>query len=177
MRSEIPIDRRKPGLVQGVKAGLSLSVLSPAADAGEIESGEKAYDHLGSIIVGTKLYAVSVTSLQSEATVQSTSSLTYVDVTGKSWTQDWGDALIAIAVENAGGVANTKGVQVLYDGGVVTDLISGVAAEEAGKSDAYIYTHWIFLSSAGSKVLKVQFKKIITDAYVRNVKVYRINAW
>ena len=53
MRSQIPVDRRTPGLVQGVKAGLSLVALSPEPTAPKIMSGQECYDSSGAKVTGT----------------------------------------------------------------------------------------------------------------------------
>ena len=53
LRSQIPIDRRRPGLVEGVKAGLVLVALSTPAVAADIYLNKEAYNDAGVKIIGT----------------------------------------------------------------------------------------------------------------------------
>ena len=59
-RSVIPIDRRTPGVVEGVKAGLSLTALSPEPVAGKVLDGQECYDSSGTLVTGNFVYDIDV---------------------------------------------------------------------------------------------------------------------
>ena len=56
-RSFIPTDFRKPGLVEGVKAGLSLVALSPEPLSATLLNGQECYNSSGTLVTGNLDFA------------------------------------------------------------------------------------------------------------------------
>ena len=175
-RAFIPIDRRTPGLVQGVKAGISLVALSPEPTAPTLWKGQDCYGSDGVKVTGTGVVKQG-SALASDNTERSTASTSYVDVTGVTHTGSLDGKLLLCMIHNgwASTCNATLYLQLLED--AVSRMVRAYHMGTGESTDNSTRALWYEVPwGTGSKTWKLQFKADNPfTVYVKNCALYGVS--